>query len=43
MLFIDLIDILYLVIGAIVGATTVAYLDSHTCDDCKERRNNEKA
>lgn len=42
MLFIDLIDIVYLVIGAIVGASVVAYLDSHTCDEC-ERSDNERA
>ena len=42
MLFIDLIDIIYLVIGAIVGASTVAYLDSRTCDECERSDNCEE-
>ena len=39
MLWIDLIDIIYLLIGVIIGATFVAGLASRICDDC-ERRNN---
>lgn len=42
MLWIDLIDIVYLLIGIIIGAAFVAGLASRTCDDC-ERRNNERA
>ena len=42
MLFIDLIDIIYLLVGVVIGATIQAYLDTRTCDDC-ERSDNERA
>lgn len=35
MLFIDLIDIVYFVIGVLIGATVQAYLDSRTCEKCE--------
>ena len=41
MLWIDFIDIIYLAVGILIGATIQAYLDSCTCDEC-ERSNNEK-
>lgn len=43
MLFIDMIDIIYLLLGVIIGSTIVSYIDSMTCDDCKERSKNERA
>ena len=43
MLFIDMIDILYLIVGAVIGGCFVSYIDYMACNDCKERRNNERA
>lgn len=43
MLFIDLIDVLYLVVGVLVGVGLTTLIDSRICDDCKERSNNERA
>ena len=43
MLFIDMIDIIYLLLGGVIGGTIVSYVDYMTCQDCKERRNNERA
>ena len=39
MLFFDLIDILYVLLGVAIGAIIQAYVDMRTCDDCIERRN----
>ena len=35
MLFIDMIDILYLLVGAIIGACFMSGVDYLTCEDCK--------
>ena len=43
MLFIDMIDILYLLVGAVIGGFIVSYIDYMTCEDCKERSKNERA
>lgn len=35
MLFIDMIDIIYLIIGIIIGAAFVAGLATRTCENCE--------
>ena len=35
MLFIDMIDVLYLLLGVVIGGTIVSYIDYMTCEDCK--------
>ena len=35
MLFIDMIDILYLLIGAVIGACVMIGIDYLVCEDCK--------
>lgn len=35
MLFIDMIDILYLFVGAIIGACFMVVVDYLICEDCK--------
>lgn len=42
MLFIDLIDILYLLLGAVIGAAIVSYIDYMTCADCKRSADYDK-
>ena len=37
MLFIDLIDILYLVVGIVIGACFMTFIDYLTCEECKRR------
>lgn len=37
MLFIDLIDILYLVVGIVIGACFMTVVDYLTCEECKRR------
>ena len=41
MLFLDIIDILYFVVGVLVGVMVTTLVDAIICNDCKERRNNE--
>lgn len=35
MLFIDMIDILYLFVGAIIGVCVMTVVDYFICEDCK--------
>ena len=37
MLFIDLIDIIYLIVGIVIGACFMTFIDYLTCEDCKRR------
>ena len=41
MLFLDIIDIIYFIVGIVVGVILTTVVDSMICNDCKERRNNE--
>lgn len=38
MLWLDLIDIIYFVVGGFVGAFVMAALTVSKCDDCRSRR-----
>ena len=42
MLFIDLIDILYLVVGIIIGACVMTIVDYLTCEECKRREDHDE-
>lgn len=42
MLFIDLIDILYLLLGVVIGGGIVSYIDYMNCEDCKRSADYDK-
>ena len=44
MLWLDLIDIMFFIVGGLVGALVVSLLTVSKCDECREeRRRNERA
>lgn len=42
MLFIDIIDIIYLFVGIVIGACFITVVDYLTCEECKRREENDE-